>query len=100
MRGTPVKIITGLDEPTGIAVTDDGLIIVSERDSHCITILDREGKKIRSIGTYGNGRGQLSYPEGVAVTSKGTRIPSQENGEYDKLHVTCTCTCSLCMVRT
>ena len=31
-RGTPVKTITGLRRPTGIAVTDDGLVIVSERD--------------------------------------------------------------------
>ncbi len=72
MRGTPVKTITGLRRPTGIAVTDDGLMIVSDRGRHCITILDREGNKIRSFGTRGEGWGQLIRPEGVAVTSKGT----------------------------
>ena len=71
-RGTPVKTITGLRRPTGIAVTDDGLVIVSERDGHCITILDKEGKKIKSFGSHGTERGQLSYPNGVAVSSKGT----------------------------
>ena len=76
MRGTPVKTITGLDGPTGVAVTDDGLVIVSEWMGHCITIFNREGKKIKSIGTGGNRRGQLKYPEGVAVTSKGTILVS------------------------
>ena len=72
MRGTPVKTITGLNRPRGVAVTDDGLVIVSEEEGHCITILDSEGRKIRSIGTQGEGRGQLYYPQGVAITSKGT----------------------------
>ena len=71
-RGTPVKTISGLRGPSGVAVTDDGLVIVSERDGHCITILDKEGKKIRSFGSHGTERGQLSYPEGVAISSKGT----------------------------
>ena len=70
-RGTPVKTISGLRGPAGIAVTDDRLLIVSERDGHCITILDKEGK-IRSFGSHGTGRGQLNLPEGVAISSKGT----------------------------
>ena len=69
MRGTPVKTITGLNEPRGVAVTDDGLVIVSEAEGHCITILDSEGRK---IGTQGEGRGQLQHPQGVVITSKGT----------------------------
>ena len=72
MRVSPVKTITGLNGPTGVAVTDDGLVIVCEGRSHCITILDSEGRKIRSIGTQGKGRGQLQCPQGVAITSKGT----------------------------
>ena len=71
-RGTPVKTISGLIGPSGVAVTDDGLLIVSERDCHCITILDKEGKKIRSFGSEGAERGQLKNPEGVALSSKGT----------------------------
>ena len=72
MRSTPVKTITGLKRPIGVAVTDDGLVIVSEEEGHCITILDSEGRKIRSIGTQGEGMGQLRSPQGVAITSKGT----------------------------
>ena len=72
MRGTPVKTITGLNKPSGVAVTDDGLLVVSELGGHCIALFDREGKKIRSFGTRGEGMGQLQYPQGVAITSKGT----------------------------
>ena len=70
MRGAPVKTITGLNGPEGVAVTNDELVIVS--GNHCITILDNEGRKIRSIGTQGKGRGELQCPQGVAITSKGT----------------------------
>ena len=74
MRGpNPVKIITGFFKyPWGIDVTDDGLIIVCEYRSHCITVLDREGKKINSFGSAGSDRGQFNSPCGIAVTSKGT----------------------------
>ena len=78
-RVTPLKTITGLRGPTGLAVTDDGLVIVSERDGHCITILDKEGKKIMSFGSHGTGRGQLVYPEGVAISSKGTILVADRN---------------------
>ena len=78
-RGTPLKTITGLRGPTGLAVTDDALVIVIEKHGHCISILDKEGKKIRSFGSYGTGRGQLWSPEGVALSSKGTILVADYN---------------------
>ena len=82
MRGTPVKTIgTGLNGPRGVAVTDDGLVVVSDGRSHCITILDSEGRKIRSIGTQGKGRGHLERPQGVAITSKGTILVADWNND-------------------
>ena len=71
-RGAPLKTISGLTGPSGVAVTNDGLVIVSERDCDCITILNKEGKQIRSFGFHGTKRGQLNNPEGVAISSKGT----------------------------
>ena len=71
-RGTPVKTISGLRKPSGVAVTEEGLVIVSERGADCITILDKEGKKIRSIGSHGSWKGRLRDPEGIAISSKGT----------------------------
>ena len=70
-RTTPVKTISELKCPSGLAVTDDGLVIVSEKGAGCISILDKDGKKIRSFGSPGKERGQFIDPEGVALSSKG-----------------------------
>ena len=78
-RGTPVKTISGLRGPSGVAVTDDGLVIVSEKDGYCISILDKEGKKIRSFG-LGEKRHQLTFHYGLAVTSNKTiLVPDRNN---------------------
>ena len=65
---TPVHAISELIGPFGVAVTDDEHIIVSERDSHCVTVLDRDGKKIKSFG-QGSENVKFSQPRGVAITS-------------------------------
>ena len=65
MRGEPVNIITGLDSPHGIAVCDNGDIVVAEYNAHCITILNKEGKRMKSF------KGQLKYPKGVAMSNDG-----------------------------
>ena len=78
-RGSPVKTISGLRGLFGVAVTEDGLVIVSERDCDCIIIFDKQGKKIRSFGSYGTERGQLVCPQGVAIPSKGTILVADTN---------------------
>ena len=70
---TPVRTITELDHlwggPWGVAIRDDNHVIITERDSHCVTILDREGKKVKSLGwKRGSGNVKFSYPHGVAIT--------------------------------
>ena len=73
MRNTIVeRSITGLKGPRKIVVSDDGQMIISECDGHCITITTSEGVKVKSFGSKGNGRGQLSSPRGIAITSKRT----------------------------
>ena len=69
MRGKPVNIITGLNRPNGVAVCDNGDIVVSENGAHCITILNKAGKKVRSFGTKGAKKGQFTHPCGVAITN-------------------------------
>ena len=60
----PVKTtITRLKGLRGIAVTNDGLIVISDGDAHCIIILNGNGKRIRSFGSKGTGRGQLTRPQ-------------------------------------
>ena len=66
---TPVRTITELNRPFGVAVSDDGHVIVTEYWGDCVTILDNEGKKVKSFGGEGgSGNVQFSYPRGVDIT--------------------------------
>ena len=67
MRGVPINTITGVKRPWGVAVSESGEVVVSEH--HCISVFDREGKKIRAFGSYGSNKGKFIYPCGVSITS-------------------------------
>ena len=85
MRGKPVKIISGFNVPWGIAIDkNEQLLIVAENDSHCITVYDKEGKKVRSFGSEGTKMGQFKLPRGVAVTNDG-HILVTDNHRLQKL---------------
>ena len=66
---TPVRTITELNHPWGVAVSDDNHVIITENNGDCVTILDREGKKVKSLGGEGgSGNVKFSNPIGVAIT--------------------------------
>ena len=71
MRGKPVNIISGLNSPWGVVVTKNGETVVAERGAHCITILNKEGKKVKSFGRNGTKEGQFTYPYGVDISHDG-----------------------------
>ena len=77
-RGKPVKIVAGINEPWGVAV-DKEQLIVAEHVSHCITVYDKEGKKVRSFGSYGTKEGQFIRPRGVAVINDGHILVTDEH---------------------
>ena len=95
-RGNAVKSITGLNTPWGIDATDDGLMVVSEFSGGCITVLDREGKKINSFGLQGSGRGQFNYPTGIAVTSNRTILVG-DSGNHRIQELTMEGDCIACI---
>ena len=66
---TPVRTLTELNCPWGVAISDDNHVIVADYINNCVTILDNDGKKVRSLGGKG-GRGNIkfSHPRGVAFT--------------------------------
>ena len=68
---TPTKIINGLNEPRGVAVSKKGEITVVERDSHCVSVFSVDGEKLSSFGIKGSAPGQLLSPRGVAITATG-----------------------------
>ena len=65
--GTPIKTISGLDQPWGVAVNKRGNIIVAECGGHCVSIFSPAGEKIKSFGSHGSKNGQFDSPRGVAV---------------------------------
>ena len=69
--GTPIKIITGLKDPWGVAVNKKGEIIVVEYGAHRVSVYSRAGDKLRSFGSYGSEFGQFYGPRGVAVDDVG-----------------------------
>ena len=84
MRGKPVNIISGLNRPYGVVITKNEDIVVAEYSANCITILNKEGKKVKSFGTKGTKEGQFTVPRGVAISHDG-HILVTDNHRLQKL---------------
>ena len=83
---TPVRTITELNLPWGVAVSDDGRVIVTEYNGHCVTILDNEGKKVKSFGGKGgSGNAEFFFPRGVAITPDNFILVSDESHRIQKI---------------
>ena len=71
IRGKPVNIISGLNRPYGVIFAKNEDIVVAEQGANRITILNKEGKKVKSFGTYGTKEGQFTNLYGVAISQDG-----------------------------
>ena len=72
--GTLIKTISKFDgwmEPMGIAVNQNGEVVVTERNECCVAIISPSGERLRSFGMRGSGQGQFDHPCGVAVDCEG-----------------------------
>ncbi|XP_064394422.1 tripartite motif-containing protein 3-like [Halichondria panicea] len=65
--------------PAGIAVDQDGSLLVADRGSHCVWRLDPKGSILLKIGSEGVGPGELYLPYGVVVCTDGS-IAVSESG--------------------
>ena len=92
MRGKPVKTILGFNRPWGTGVADK--MIVTENSLHCISVYDKEGKKVQSFGSKGTEKGQFTQPRGVAVTNDG-HILVTDNHRLQKLTLEGRCVMSV-----
>ena len=63
----PSKVIAGLKTPQGVTTDSKGNILITEGEAHCVSVFNREGKKLFSFGTQGDGNQQFSCPWGVTV---------------------------------
>ena len=79
-RGEPLftKHIEGLVQPLGIGLFNNGDMVVVEGAGHCITILNNEGKKIKTFGQLKTGV-QFNYPQGVAISIDGHILVTDEH---------------------
>ena len=65
--GRPVRIVTDLNSPYGIAYNSRGEMIVSEWGGDRVSIIDNRGKKIRTFGSRGDSPDQMMYPRSIAI---------------------------------
>ena len=80
--GHPVRVVTGLTNPFGIAYNSRGEMIVSEWGSHRVSIIDNRGQKIRTFGSHSESPDQMVYPRGIAIDDTDNIYVSSEH----KLH--------------
>ena len=65
--GRPVRIVTGLNCPCGIAFNSRGEMIIAEHLGHQISVFDNRGQRIQTFSSRGNTPEQMEYPAGVAI---------------------------------
>ena len=63
----PSRTITDLKKPQMVATNSKGYILVTESGAYCISVFNREGKKLFSFGTQGSGNQQFGFPCGITV---------------------------------
>ena len=69
--GTLTLSIDRLKSPCGVAVSQSGDVVVTERDGCCVSVFSPKGDKLRSFGTHGSGQSQFQHPSGVAIDNEG-----------------------------
>lgn len=60
-----------LSPPSGLALTPEGNLVVSDDFNHRIQIYDKEHRLILQFGSKGKNPGELHYPKGVAADPEG-----------------------------
>ena len=60
--GTPIRSITGLDRPGGMAINQKGEVVVTE--NNCVSVISPSGEKLLTFGTRGSGQGEVAVDGG------------------------------------
>ena len=67
--GRPVRVVTDMNQPRGIAFNSRREMIVSEKGGrgHRVCVFDIRGQRVRTFGSEGDRPEQMDYPAGIAV---------------------------------
>ena len=65
--------------PTGVAVSDDGFVFVSDEFHNNVSIFSVDGKFVENWGKIGNAEGQLDGPSGLAIKPNGNILVVDQN---------------------
>ena len=76
---TPIKTISQINGPWGVAIKQSGEIVIAERHSHCISILNPDGRRLRSFGSRGLEPGQFTKLSGIAVDDDGNILAADSS---------------------
>ena len=77
--GNPVRTINGVCRPWGVAVNQQGEVVVTEDRGHCVSIFSSSGEKIQSFGSHGTGHGQFNRPFNVAIDDDGNILITEHD---------------------
>ena len=77
--GRPVRVVTGLNRPHGIAFNSRGEMIISEWNGDRISIFDIREQKIRTFRSRGDSPEQMKYPRGIAIDDADNIYVSSEH---------------------
>ena len=68
-----------------VAVDDNGDVYVAVYGNHRIEVYNKNGSRIRSIGTYGSGEGQFYCPSAIALCESMLYVADYNNNRVQKL---------------
>ena len=77
-----------LKGPSGIAVNSKGEIAVTDFDGHFVAIFDKDGKRAKKIGHYGDNAGELKFPVDVTYVNDDVILVADEwNHRIQQFHI-------------
>ena len=62
-----MRVVTGMNEPFGIASNSCGEMIVSEKGAYKVSVFDIRGQRVRTFGSEADRPDKLDHPAGIAI---------------------------------